>query len=154
MLKLFGKSTHPETAERVGKSCLLSPSVDDVTRTQAQGLIETALAKKPDSMWFTLAKGLGQYRGGKDAEAVMSLQRALTLKGRASTADVCIHSVMAMAQFRSGEKDAARESLSTAQTLRAEKLPTLTDGNMRKDSWHDVFIAEILLREATDVVGE
>lgn len=154
MLKIFGKSTHPETAERVGKSCLLSPSVDEVTRTYAQGLIETALAKKPDSMWFTLAKGLGQYRAGKHADSIKSLQRALTLRGRASSADVCIHSVMAMAQFHSNEKDAARESLSTATTLRAEKLPTLTDGNLRKDSWHDIFIADILLREATAVVSE
>lgn len=154
MMKVFGKSTHPETAERVGKSCLLSPSIDEATRTHAQGLIEIALAKKPDSMWFTLAKGLGQYRAEMHADSIKSLQRALTLRGRASTADVCIHAVMAMAQFRSDEKDAARESLSTAQTLRAEKVPTLTDGNLRKDSWHDVFIADILLREATAVVGE
>lgn len=152
MLELFGKTTHPETAERVGKACLLS-DCDEATLIQAQGLIEIALDRKPDSMWFALAKGLGHFRAGKDRAAIQSLNRALTLSGRTGAADVCIHAVMAMSQFRSGEVETARETLSLAEKVRAEKVPTLTDGNLRKDGWHDVLIAELLLQEAAGMMA-
>ena len=153
MLELFRKTDHPETAERVGKTCLLSAASDAATQSHAHWLIETALAKNLDNMWFRLASGLSQYRAGEDVAAIPSLEQALNLSGRANSADVCIYALLALSRFRTGETEAANAALAQAETIRTEKLPALTAGKL-KDGWHDVLIAEILLREARSVVSE
>jgi tetratricopeptide (TPR) repeat protein len=151
MSKLFAESDDAYILERTGKVCLLAVA-PDVTRIHAQGLIEKANALQPDSMWFVLARGLAQNRGKEYSKAVTSLENALTLKGRASSADVCIYSLLAMSHFRLDEQETATDSLTEAEAA-FKKLPTAASGKLG-DNWHDVLITEILLREARSLVQE
>jgi tetratricopeptide (TPR) repeat protein len=152
MSKLFAESDDAFILERTGKVSLLAVA-PDTTRILAQGLIEKANALQPDSMWFVLAQGLAQYRGKEYSEAIASLEKALTLGGRASSADVCIHALLAMSHFHLDEKEAAVASMADAETLYREKIPQPTSGKLGKN-WHDSLIAEVLLREARQIVPE
>lgn len=150
MSELFADSEDAFVLERVGKVALLTAS-PEVLRVQAQGLIEKANALKPDSMWFVLAQGLARYRGKEYSKAVASLERSLTLEGRASSADVCIYSLLAMSHVQLDDQEAAATSLAEAEKTH-KRLPTPTSGKLG-NNWHDYLIAETLLREARQLVA-
>jgi predicted Zn-dependent protease len=141
MAELFGDVDDPFVLERTGKVALLADAPDE-TRIRAQGLIEKAHAMRPDSMWFSLARGLAEYRSKDHSSAVASLEKALSLKDRAIVADVCIYSLLAMSHNRLDDKEAAATLLSEAEKT-FKRLPKLS-----KKGWHDNLIAETLLREA------
>jgi len=150
MSKLFSESDDAYILERTGKVCLLGVA-PDVTRIQAQRLIEKANTLQPDSMWFVLARGLAQNRGKEYSKAVTSLEKALTLKGRASSAAVCIYSLLAMSHFQLDDQEAAANLLSQADIVH-EKNPQPASAKLGKN-WHDYLIAETLLREARNLVS-
>ncbi|MBC8291218.1 MAG: hypothetical protein H8E37_12970, partial [Planctomycetes bacterium] len=100
---------------------------------------------------FVLAKGLAEYRSKDLSIAVASLEKALTMKGRALTADVCIHSLLAMSHFRLDDKEAAAASLAEAEKT-FNRLPKRIIGKS-ENSWHDDLIAETLLREARKLIA-
>lgn len=150
MAELFRDVDDPYVLERTGKVALLAET-PDITRILAQGLIEKANATKSDSMWFVLAKGLAEYRSKDLSIAVASLEKALTMKGRALTADVCIHSLLAMSHFRLDDKEAAAASLAEAEKT-FNRLPKRIIGKS-ENSWHDDLIAETLLREARKLIA-
>lgn len=151
MASLFADVDDAYVLERIGKSTLLA-AAPNVARVQAQGFIEQANALEPDSMWFALARGLAMYRGGEYPEAVASLERSLTLKGRTRSADVCIYSLLALSHFRLDEEEAATDKLNEAESA-FKKLPKPGRDKLGSN-WHDTLIAEILLREARSIVQE
>ncbi len=77
MLERFQDTDLPEVAERTAKTCLLLPNaVPDLDRVQK--LADRSVAgteKHGDYRWFVFVKGLGEYRAGRDAEAVTWLKR-------------------------------------------------------------------------------
>lgn len=98
--------------------------------------------------WFVLTKGLTEYRAGRHAQAVEWLGR---FAPRADGAhwDATGFAALAMANHRLGKAAAARASLDAARALVTKKRAD----PMGNDAWRDWLHAEILYREAEQVIG-
>jgi serine/threonine-protein kinase len=113
LLSRSGSSTDPFIAERIGRACLLLPAPDDELR-QAVALLDRAVAagrSKPDWAYpyFLFAKALAAYRQGRLDTAIAELRGEASLMPGPNP-----HMLLAMAQFRKGEKEAARHTLAAA----------------------------------------
>ncbi|HUO07958.1 MAG TPA: protein kinase [Phycisphaerae bacterium] len=143
MLALFGDSADSDIAERTARSCLLLPASDEELR-RAVAIIDRALAaREPKYEWaipyFQFAKGLAEFR-------LNHFDRAIALM-QGETAKVlgpCPGLVVAMAQYRSGQKDQARHTLATA-VLSYDWRPV---NAVSIDPW----IAHVLRREAEAMI--
>ncbi len=151
LLERFGEVDEPQTAERIGRACLLRPlSLDEAEKAVA--LIDRALADRPSPPpawarpYFLVAKALGEYRRGRFSSAITILSGdAARVLGPSPLL------VTAMAQQRLGQEDAARKSLTAAVKA--------YDWNARADN-REAWIYHALRREAevtvqaADVGGE
>jgi serine/threonine-protein kinase len=136
----FASTTDPLVAERVGRACLLLPAPDDQLR-QAAALIDRAVVTgrtRPHAWaypFFLFAKGLAEYRQGRFTSAIGILQGpAASVMGPAPNL------VLAMARYRSGEREAARQTLAAAVIdldWRASRADAL-----------EIWIYHVLRREA------
>jgi tetratricopeptide (TPR) repeat protein/serine/threonine protein kinase len=149
MLARFGKTDQPEIAERLAKTCLLTPEAGgDPERVQE--LAERAFSgtqKSPSHGYFLLVKALADYRAGRLADAVERLRRAGPESGGANP-DALAFAVLAMAQHRLGRAEEARAALAEARAILAKKH--FDPGRWRASIgiWHDWLHAEVLSREA------
>jgi serine/threonine-protein kinase len=113
-LDRFESSTDPHVWERTGRACLLLPETPQQIE-RAAALIDRALAadKSRYAAWatpfFLFAKGLAEYRRN-------SLRNAMAiLEGHASRVmGPAPRIVLAMARYRSGERETARRTLASA----------------------------------------
>jgi serine/threonine-protein kinase len=139
----FGASAVQNTAERIGRTCLLLPGSEDELR-QATVLIDRAVAALESTPavykpWILHAKGLAEYRAGRMDSAIA------LMTGEASRLPwPSVRLVLAMAQHRQGQKEVARKTLATA-TLSYK----WTAGNA---NMHDDWIAHVLRREAEALI--
>jgi serine/threonine-protein kinase len=115
LLKRFGETAnHWIVAERTSQACLLLPGSEDELRRAAELAFRAAAAAadSPDAgnPYVVFVKGLAEYRLGRHAQAIPSLEdTAARLPNRAAP-----RLVLAMAQFRSGSPEKARETLAVA----------------------------------------
>src|SRR5262249_2168338 len=114
LLTRFESSTDPQVCERTGRACLLLPETPQQMQ-QAAALIDRALAadKSRFPAWappfFLFAKGLAEYRGNNLRDAIAILEgEASHVLGPAPRI------VLAMARYRSGEREEARRTLVSA----------------------------------------
>ena len=59
-----------------------------------------------------------------------------------------------MSRFRLGKVDEARTALSNAQRIISTKIPKVEKGETFGDDWHDWLHAQILCREAEEVLKD
>jgi serine/threonine-protein kinase len=139
LLARFGATADRFIAERTGRACLLLPTRGDELQ-QAATLIDRAVAgRRPEDNWaypyFTFAEGLAAYRRGRLDQAMALLggdpARAMQPAGRL---------VLAMAQYRHGDKKEARKTLAAA--VRA------FDWSADQADYQDSWICHVLRREA------
>jgi serine/threonine-protein kinase len=139
LLERFGASTSQYTAERVGRACLLLPPTGDML-LQAVALTDRAVAaKKSTPKWiyryFLFAKGLAEYRQDRLASAIALMDgEASRVMGPGPLL------IKAMAQHRTGQKEAARKTLAAAVGA-FDWSPPEADN---RDAW----ICHVLRREA------
>lgn len=99
---------------------------------------------------FQTCKALSEYREGRFSEAFEWAEKALNNSEGYARAKGC--AVLAMAQWRLGQKDAARATLSEgnklAQDISSNQAVDLGDG------WLDWLVARILLNEATELFAD
>jgi Protein kinase domain len=114
LLDRFESSTEPHVWERTGRACLLLPETPQQMQ-RAAALIDRALAtdKSRYAAWatpyFLFAKGLAEYRRNSLRSAIAILEgKASHVMGPAPKI------VLAMAQYRSSEREAARRTLASA----------------------------------------
>jgi eukaryotic-like serine/threonine-protein kinase len=114
LLTRFGSSTDPQVCERTGRACLLLPETPHQMQ-RAADLIDRALAadKSRYPAWatpfFLFAKGLAEYRRNSLRSAIAILEgEASHVMGPAPRI------VLAMARYRSGEREEARRTLASA----------------------------------------
>jgi serine/threonine-protein kinase len=113
LLKRFGATTDPYTAERISRACLLRPVTGDELR-QAVALAERAAGVDRSQHasaypWFLFARGLAEYRQGRFEQAIA------TMRGDASRVlGPAPRLVLAMALHQFGEEAEAREALAAA----------------------------------------
>ena len=140
LLNRFESSTDPQVWERTGRACLLAPETPEQTR-RAAALIDRALAADKSrypgwaTPFFLFAKGLAEYRRNNFSRSIAILEGdASRVMGPAP------RMVLAMARYRSGEREAARRTLASA----------VIDHDWRASSadQREIWIYHVLRREA------
>jgi serine/threonine-protein kinase len=148
MLARFGSTNHPPIAERTAKASLLLPmAAADIAI--ANRLADTAVTVGKDAEWlpfFQFAKGLAEYRQGHFDVALEWTALALTHHG-SDYRDAQAYAVQAMAHKQLNHTNEAHLALAAGNEIAENKLPKL-DSEDVGNAWHDVVMANILLREA------
>jgi tetratricopeptide (TPR) repeat protein len=156
LVERFGKADDPPIAERTAKVCSLAPgAVPDFGRVEK--LAERAVQgteKHPYYRFFVLAKGLTLYRAGRPAQAVEWLER-FAPRADGVHWDATAFAVLAMARHRLDRSDEARTNLAGAKAILTQKMPNPSKGApFDGGNWHDWLHAQILTREADELLGE
>src|SRR5205823_7606758 len=101
-----------------------------------------------NSAWpyFQFVKGLAEYRLGHDADAADWLGK-ITLRVGVPARDAEVQATLAMAQYRSGQTNAAQAALAEGIKIAEIKL-----NKSDRIDWNDQIIAKVLLREAHTLV--
>jgi Tfp pilus assembly protein PilF len=104
LLARFGDTTDPIVAERTSRACLLLPwSGADLRRATALAERAAADTKSPNYVFSELAKGLAEYRNDRPEQAIPLLREAAPR--------IASRLVLAMALYRAGQKEEARQTL-------------------------------------------
>jgi serine/threonine-protein kinase len=139
LLAQFGSTTDPVVAERTGRACLLLPAAEgELSRAVAilEGVEAASRAGRHfDHRYVLFAIGLARYRQDRFADAIK-----LMTGEAAAVMGPCPRLVLAMAQYRTDQKDQARKTLAAAVDS--------YDWSADKAISHDAWIAHILRREA------
>ncbi len=149
MLKRFGDARQPEVAERTAKTCLLVPdAVADLAPVlRLADRAVTGTEKSSNYGFFVMAKGLAEYRAGRNAEAVNWVER-LTRGAGNHDSDVAALAVLAMAQHQLGRREQACAALDKAEAIVAKKMADPGAGRPFGRDWDDWLRCRILLDEA------
>ncbi len=152
MLKLFGDTDQPRTAEQIAKACLLLPdalSAADFDRVQKLA-VRAITGTEKDGLYryFVMTKGLADYRAGRHADAIRWLEQ-FPPNANGTHWDATKFAVIAMAEHAQGRGPAARAALAKAKAILAKKMPDPAKGQFfEAGNWHDWLHAQILCHEA------
>jgi eukaryotic-like serine/threonine-protein kinase len=157
MLKRFGKTQDPLTADKIAKACLLLPD-DDKETELAHQLADRAVTRGKNNQWaryFVFCKGLADYRRGNFRAVADGLDPLVAQGGPDSRLTASCHLVLAMALQRQGEAKAAREQLAQAAKILDQHVPDLARFPMNDPQQydHDWLIAWLLHREAQTLLA-
>jgi eukaryotic-like serine/threonine-protein kinase len=145
-----GLSTDLVNAERTVKACLLRPNVVDLGKLPAHKFT-TSLddGTVPDGFksWGWCARALLAWRSGDARSAVKYVARSDELQPFDVTHLLNL-AVLAMAQHQLRHPDEARQAFDEASQL----ITRLREDRGKKGD-HDVLIAQILFREAEEMLG-
>jgi tetratricopeptide (TPR) repeat protein len=154
MLRRFGETTDPPTAERTAKACLLVPGgVADLKPVVA--LADRAVAATDHEFYpfFLMARGLASYRSGEFDKALEQASKAISSDPAAIGLNVPAHLIVAMSQHRLGQADEARKSLRQARDIMGQEwFPGIDRGELGEAWWHDWLICQTLRREADGLI--
>jgi serine/threonine protein kinase/tetratricopeptide (TPR) repeat protein len=143
LLKRFGSTTDPQTAERVSRTCHLLPATEEELAT-TKALADCALAvdrSKNEGAYpyYLFAGGLAEFRQGKFERAIA------TMRGDASRAlGPAPKLVLAMALQKTGKEKEARQTLAAAIVSHEWRASEATN----QDAW----IYHVLRREAQRLI--
>ena len=151
MRVVFGGTKHLETCERMAKACTLLPPAATELAVIDQWA-DVAITSSPGKGWFQLAKGLADFRHGRFQSAVERLGQSLLHR------DLQRHgipeAVLAMALHQLNRVEEAHAALAKALEHAQKRLPRRDTGDLaeRANGWLDLVTAEILLREARELI--
>jgi serine/threonine-protein kinase len=143
LLGRFGATTDPHVAQWIARACLLRPVAGDELR-QAVALAERAVSADPSKYQgmyhiFLFAHGLAEYRRGRFDRAISAMRgEARHVPGPAPRL------VLAMALYRSGQVEEARQSLAAAVLAH--------DWRASQVSNHNDWLFHVLRREAEALI--
>ena len=154
MLNQFAEPRTPVVAERILKACLiLAPAEEDLAPLGKLAAVAVPAGQKrqpPND--FKLVKALWEYRSGNFAKSLdwlkkLDLQGAETARPLQAQGDL----VLAMTQYRLGQKEAASAAL--AEGIRLAEVNVSKPKNRDFGlGWGDWIIAQALIREARGLV--
>jgi Flp pilus assembly protein TadD len=151
-LESFKKTTDANTADRIGKDCLILPD-SGVNLDTTSILADTAVTQGQydgNLPWHQFCKGLAEYRQGRFASTADWMGKVLTDSGRALPRDTGAYMVLAMSQYQLQQIEQARASLAKGAEIE-QKLPKLESGDLG-EGWIDWIIAHALMREAKAMI--
>jgi tetratricopeptide (TPR) repeat protein len=154
MLERFGMSDDRNFIDRTAKVCLLAAADENRDRAIAladQNILGTE--KHPDYRWFVLAKGLADYRAGRNADAVEQLEQFAPDAGGGHS-DATGFAVLAMAKHGLQQLDQARNALASARAILSNTMPNPANGQPFGNDWNDWLHSQILFREAAEMVEQ
>jgi serine/threonine protein kinase len=142
----FGNTQDFRVADPMAKDCLILPSANvdlKTVATMANVAVTMGKGQGPD-YFFQCCEALAQYRLGNYSEAIKWAQESAKNSFPYSQAEAC--AVLTMAQYKSGNAEAARQALAHCNQVIALQLPKPGE-NLGQD-WRDWIIARTLRREA------
>lgn len=152
--KLFGDTDDPMWAERAIKSILLFPAEGDDAAV-ARKLASVCLKFEPNSWLFAychFGAGLAYFRSGDFQACVKHCDTALTRESEGIfSRNAQAQFVRAMALAKLGRMDDARMSLAAGE--QAYLAHSSWDGALTQGQWHDLAIAEVLRKEAEQLIA-
>jgi tetratricopeptide (TPR) repeat protein len=156
-INLFGSRDIITTTERLTYLRLLSPLDRADTEKTAQ-LADQVLAQATEPKKLAqaqLVKGLAEYRLGHFAQAIEWLEKVAALPTAGSRVAALPHAsadaMIACAQQQLNQTDKARDFLNEAKvSLSAGHPDSLNDLGA---NWQDAVITQVLVREASQLVG-
>ena len=169
MLKRFGETQDPSTADQTAKACLLLPASDKETDLAGR-LADRAVALGANKQWepyYVFAKALADYRRGNFRTATKELDSLLLRVAAKKELDAnrlatlsrpdlsaCCHAVLAMTRHRQGDAKAARDHLTKASNLLDQHVPDpdLFPVDRQFSYDHDWLITWLLQREAQTLI--
>src|SRR5262249_4041214 len=149
MLRRFGDTTNSYIADRVAKSCLLSPR-SDVDLRLVDRLADTALAAgEADACMpvFKMCKGLSMLRLGNFEKAIEWTEKSLDSSFVHAKAQA--YAILAIAHWHLGHKDEARAMLAKGNALAppsASDDPAARPGDKWKQFHETAYHARLLAR--------
>ena len=152
ILREFGGTSDPRTAERMAKvSLILPPSPEEMTVIAKMAEVALQGDTNEDEWAFNLfAKGLTEYRQGNYTEAADFLRQAEPYDaGQYVHAEAAL--VLAMAQFQLNDMAGSRKSYSEATDIMRRTFPRA--GHL-DDEWNDWINFRVLLREAVELMPD
>ena len=142
LIKHFNENSDTMVAEQIGRACLLTPDSEELN--QATSLIDRAIASKGSTpVWvhpyFDFAHALSEYRHQRFEKSIELLHGdASKVMGSAPQL------VLAMAQYKSGQKELASKTFDAAVVQ--------FDWSMAQADSRDAWICHILRREAEAMI--
>jgi tetratricopeptide (TPR) repeat protein len=156
ILATFGTVTNdPRIADRMAKSCLISPPPDPKDFAAVTNLAQIAVtfdANAANNPWFQFCKGFAEYRAGNFAGARAWMRKVLERVKDGSTRDVGAYMILAMAEQGLRRPEAAHDAFDKGTKLAATRLRSLAHGDI-ESGWADWILAHALIREAEKVTG-
>jgi tetratricopeptide (TPR) repeat protein len=154
LLDHFSQTENFQVADCTAKACALMPGFGG-NATQVIKLADVAFAETkedPARKWFEITKALVDYRAGNfQAAADIISQSAPSEEG--FHRDALAFSILALAQHQlGGAENQSREALTKAQRIIATKMPKTERGETFGDDWHDWLHAQIICREAEQLL--
>jgi hypothetical protein len=160
MLARFSEVEDALAAERIAKAASLRPwnaqeasTLDKLVRTVARHNTPTQqfddFSQYRDA--FNLCEALAEYRRGNHEQAI---QAAQTVLGSSYTFFRPVaHAIQAMSLHHQQRTVEARAALASARSIVEDKLPSLDEQDLGQ-LWNDVLIANIFLKEATELIDK
>ncbi|MDB5355387.1 MAG: pknB [Phycisphaerales bacterium] len=152
MLERFSDSTRREVADRIAKTCLLSPvpvgGIEQLNQLADRSIANDAAS--PLLPWFRMCKGMAEYRAGRYASSREWLAKAHVIGEGHSP--VTLDMLSAMAQFHLGETDAARAAFRRAADQMDKQLIKPGADDLSGDAI-DCVVAQIIRREGEALLG-
>jgi tetratricopeptide (TPR) repeat protein len=151
MLTNFSDTLNPYVAERIAQACLHLPQAGVDLATVAKMADRSVLrgSSEPGLPFFQLAKAMAGYRQGRYPEAIEWAEKSLT--GKVPEAHAKAYAVLAMARWRSGDLEGARNFLAKGEALAPSFASDRGPVNVG-ESWLSWLSARISLDEAKGLV--
>jgi serine/threonine protein kinase/tetratricopeptide (TPR) repeat protein len=148
VLAQFAQTDDPTVAERMAKDCLILPPPATELEKIAKMADQAVTASSTNRAWpyYLFVKGLAEYRRGRFPQALDWLRKVPFDDGLPARA-AQTYAVLAMAEYKSGDTSAARNSLADGIKIAEARL---TRGERLE--WTDELIAWFLLREAAELI--
>ena len=149
----FGKTDNIHSADITIKVCALAPGFG-ADANQVMNLADAARFKEQAGgarEWFELSRAMAHYRANRFESAAEIIAGSVPLHD--IHRDASALSILAMAQHRRGNGNEARTALSSAQRIISTKMPKVEKGELFGNDWHDWLHAQILCREAEQVLS-
>jgi len=148
----FGETKDVFVADRMAKDCLIHPAAGvDLARVAALAEFAVTAGKAEAALpFFQLCKALAEFRQGRHASATEWARKAGETSFPHAAAEA--YAVLAMAQFRLDQPEAARAALAKGAAIFETQLPKLESGDLGGD-WRDWIIARALLAEARTLIN-
>ena len=151
MLERFQAPGAQEIAERIAKACLIIP----LAESDLQAAVELARKSAADTNHWVMpyammTRALADYRSGDFAGARNWAQRSLK-SPPTWFVDAEAHLVLAMSEFQLNETEAARNSLTRAQSVLSAQAKNYRVGTLG-ENWHDWLYSPALLHEAATLI--
>ena len=145
MTDQFRDKITAEQADSVCKSCLLLPGCVDFSKLPVQQLENSlSLEETPDAhrVWFLASLALVAYRGGDAESAIRYVTRSEELP-TGSLVHALNLPILALSRQQLNQTDEARRVIEEAR-----KHISHLQVNVKEPAHHDLFCAQVLLREA------